>query len=97
MKEILQQVKEVLERSFDHPNEQDLDYCLETLMQAKESAGEKETMFNDIINAVTHAKHAQAELEYAGTPASAAAYGQAFRALDQGIESYIDPDNDPIH
>ncbi|RFU64492.1 hypothetical protein D0469_18200 [Peribacillus saganii] len=95
MKELLQQVKDILERSFENPNEQDLDFCLETLMKAKESAGEKQEMFENIINAVTHAKHAQAELEHAGTPSASAAYGQAYRALDKGIESYLETNNDP--
>jgi hypothetical protein len=41
-------------------------------------------MMEDVIRAVTHAKNAQAQL------------AEAYRALDQAIESYSNVDNDPV-
>ncbi|PLR95216.1 hypothetical protein [Bacillus sp. T33-2] len=96
MKEVLQHVKEVLEYSFDHPESNELDVCIRELEQAKESAGDKTVMIEDVIRAVTHARNAQTELRITGDIPATNAFGGAFRALDQAIESYTDVNNDPF-
>jgi hypothetical protein len=90
MKQVLQHVKDVLEQSFDDPkaHAHDLDQCIKELEQAKATAGDKATMIQDVINAVTHARNAQIELQSAGDISSTNAFGGAYRALDQAIESF---------
>jgi hypothetical protein len=96
MKEVLQHVKDVLERSFDNPNAHDLDHCIRELEQAKAAAGDKAKMIDDVIRAVTHARNAQNELANAGDVSATNAFAEAHRAVDQAIESYTDSDNDPF-
>jgi hypothetical protein len=88
MKEVLQQVKDELEKSYDHPQSSDLDRCIVQLEQALEQNGDKGTMIEDCIRALTQARNAMGALENAGDVSSAAAFGQAYNALDQAIESY---------
>lgn len=88
MKEMLQQAKEILEYTYDHPESNRLAQCIEMLEQAKESAGEKRQMLDNVITSVLHAHHAQRELESSGDASSSSAFGEAFNALDQAIESY---------
>jgi polyribonucleotide nucleotidyltransferase len=96
MKQILQQVKEELEKTFSNPETHNLDRCIEQLQAAKEQYGDKGTMIEDLIRSVTQAKNAQVQLENAGDISSSAAFGEAFNALEQTIESYTDTDNDPV-
>jgi hypothetical protein len=96
MKEVLQRIKEKLEQSFDQPDAYDLDQCLRELEQLKETAGDKQQMMEDVIRAVTHAKNAQAQLANAGDESATNAFAEAYRALDQAIESYSNVDNDPV-
>jgi DNA-binding winged helix-turn-helix (wHTH) protein len=49
MKEVLQHVKEVLERTFDQPNSSELDQCITELQQALETSGDKGKMIEDVI------------------------------------------------
>ncbi|PLT32959.1 hypothetical protein [Bacillus sp. V5-8f] len=88
MKELLQQAKEILEYTYDHPESGRLAQCIDMLEGAKESAGEKKEMLENVITAVTQAHHAQRQLDIAGDVSSSSAFGQAFNALDQAIESY---------
>ena len=96
MREVLQHVKDVLERAYDNPNEHDLDHCIRSLEEAKGSAGDKAQMIDDIIRAVTHARNAQDELENAGDISATNAFAEAHRAVEQAIASYANIDNDPI-
>ncbi|BDG42178.1 hypothetical protein [Saccharococcus caldoxylosilyticus] len=96
MKEVLQRVKEKLEQSFDQPGAYDLDQSLRELEQLKATAGDKQQMIEDVIRAVTHAKNAQAQLVNAGDESATNAFAEAYRALDQAIESYSNVDNDPV-
>jgi len=95
MKEVLQQVKEDLEKAFDHPEAVNLDEGIARLQQALEQYGDKGTMIENAITALTQAKNATVALKSAGDVSSSAAYGQAFNALDQAIESYVETNNDP--
>ncbi|ALC90462.1 hypothetical protein AM500_12200 [Bacillus sp. FJAT-18017] len=95
MKEVLQQVKEELEKAFDHPERHNLDESIAKLHAALEQYGDKGTMVKDCITALEQARNSVPELEHAGTISSAGAFGEAFNALDQAIESYVDPNNDP--
>ncbi|CAH0345221.1 hypothetical protein [Bacillus sp. CECT 9360] len=88
MKELLQQAKEILEYTYDHPSSNDLARCIEVLEEAKETAGTKKEMLENIIRSVTQAQNAQRELDISGDVASSSAFGQAYRAIDQAIESY---------
>lgn len=88
MKELLQQAKEMLESTYDHPGSQDLSRCIELLEEAKETAGTKTEMLENVIRSVTQAQNARRELEMAGDAASSSAFGEAYRAIDQAIESY---------
>jgi len=84
-----------LEQSFDQPGAYDLEQCLRELEQLKEQGG-KQQMMEDVIRAVTHAKNAQAQLANAGDESATNAFAEAYRALDQVIESYSNIDNDPV-
>lgn len=53
-------------------------------------------MIEDVIHAVTHARNARMELAEAGDESATNAFAEAYRALDQAIESYSDVDNDPV-
>lgn len=96
MIEALRRVKEKLEQSFDQPGAYDLDQCLRELEQLKTAADDKQQMMEDVIRAVTHAKNAQAQLANAGDESAINAFAEAYRALDQAIESYSNADNDPV-
>ncbi|BDG48591.1 hypothetical protein [Parageobacillus sp. KH3-4] len=96
MIEALRRVKEKLEQSFDQPGAYDLDQCLRELEQLKTAADDKQQMMEDVIRAVTHAKNAQAQLANAGDESAINAFAEAYRALDQAIESYSNVDNDPV-
>ncbi|MCP8971288.1 hypothetical protein [Ectobacillus ponti] len=95
MKEILQQVKEELENAYSNPQSSKLDRCIEQLQAAKAQYGDKGTMIADAIRAVEQARNAQPTVEQAGDISSAAAFGEAYNALDQAIESYTKTHNDP--
>jgi hypothetical protein len=58
MKEILQQVKEELETTFNNPESHDLDKSIQQLQAAKEQYGDKGTMIEDVIRSLTQAKNA---------------------------------------
>ncbi|WP_338452356.1 hypothetical protein R4Z09_11000 [Niallia oryzisoli] len=88
MKEILQQVKEQLEKAYDHPGAIDLDHCIQQLQSALDQYGDKGTMIENAITALTQAKNSMIALENAGDVSSSAAFGQAFNALEHAIESY---------
>ncbi|MFL6557816.1 MAG: hypothetical protein ACJ8MO_17080 [Bacillus sp. (in: firmicutes)] len=94
MKQILQQVKEELEKAYDNPQSNNLDQCLLQLQDAREQNGDKGTMIEDCITAVTQARNAIGALENAGDVSSAASFGQAYNALDHAIESYSGTEND---
>ncbi|ASS87890.1 hypothetical protein GLN3_13240 [Geobacillus lituanicus] len=96
MKDVLQRVKEQLEQAFDEPRSTSLDGALHELEQLKASSGEKRQMIEDVIRAVTHARNARVELAAAGDESATNAFAEAYRALDQAIESYSDVDNDPV-
>ncbi|NNU84130.1 hypothetical protein ETC05_09890 [Geobacillus sp. BMUD] len=96
MKEVLQRVKEQLEQAFGEPRSTSLDGALHELAQLKANAGEKRQMIEDVIRAVTHARNARMELAEAGDESATNAFAEAYRALDQAIESYSDVDNDPV-
>ncbi|MDR4948057.1 hypothetical protein [Neobacillus cucumis] len=90
MKDVLQQVKEELEKAYDHPEAVNLDRCIAQLQQAVEQNGDKGTMIEDCIRAVTQARNSIGALQNAGDISSAGAFGEAYNALDQAIESYTD-------
>lgn len=96
MKEILQQVKDELEKAFDDPESHDLDRSIQQLLTAKEQYGDKGTMIEDVIRSLTQAKNAKVQLENAGDISASAAFGEAYNALDQAIESYTETNNDPL-
>ncbi|HWO75175.1 MAG TPA: hypothetical protein VNM69_04550 [Bacillus sp. (in: firmicutes)] len=96
MKELLQQVKQELEKAYDRPGSVDLDSSIQRLQAAKEQYGDKGTMIDDLIRSLTNARNATVQLENAGDISSSAAFGEAYNALDQAIESYTDTDNDPV-
>ncbi|MGP9075867.1 hypothetical protein ACSYHE_08760 [Geobacillus thermodenitrificans subsp. calidus] len=96
MKETLQRVKEQLEQSFNEPHSTSLDGAIHELEQLKANAGDKQKMIEDVIRAVTHARNARIELAEAGDESATNAFAEAYRALDQTIESYSDVDNDPV-
>ena len=88
MKELLQQVKEELEKAYDHPDFLNLDDSIARLQQSLEQNGDKGTMIENVITALTQARNAKVQLQQAGDVSSSAAFGQAFNALEQAIESY---------
>jgi len=88
VKELLQQVKEELEKAYDHPEFINLDDSIAKLQQSLEQNGDKGTMIENVITALTQARNAKVQLQQAGDVSSSAAFGQAFNALEQAIESY---------
>ena len=88
MKDLLQQVKEELEKAYDHPDFINLDDSIARLQQSLEQNGDKGTMIENVITALTQARNAKVQLQQAGDVSSSAAFGQAFNALEQAIESY---------
>lgn len=88
MKEILQQVKDNLERTFDHPDSNDLTSSIALLETAIAQYGDKGTMLQDAIRSLTHAQNAKNQLEYAGDISSSASFGQAYTAINQALSSY---------
>ncbi|MFP7443835.1 hypothetical protein SFC50_09005 [Bacillus infantis] len=95
MKEQLEHIKQLLEENFDHPESLDLDSCIQELEALKETAGNRKIMIQDLINSLTHARNSSKELLNEGTPSSSAAFGQAYRAIEQAISSVSFTDNDP--
>ncbi|MET3695807.1 hypothetical protein SAMN05877753_102663 [Bacillus oleivorans] len=96
MKELLQQVKQELEKAYDNSDSVDLDSSIQRIQAAKEQYGDKGTMIDDLIRSLTNARNATVQLENAGDISSSAAFGEAYNALDQAIESYTETDNDPV-
>ncbi|WP_075981245.1 hypothetical protein [Bacillus massilinigeriensis] len=96
MKEILQQVKEELERAYSHPDSTNLDESIQQLQNALKQYGDKGTMIQNLITAVTQANHSMAQMKNAQDFSPSIAFGQAHNALEQAIESYNETDNDPI-
>lgn len=96
MKEILQQVKEEIEQAYDHPESVDLDRSISQLQSILEQYGDKGTMIENCIRSLTQAKNSIGALKNAGDVSSAAAFGQAFNALENAIKSYSDVNNDPF-
>ncbi|MED4225793.1 hypothetical protein [Neobacillus cucumis] len=90
MKDVLQQVKVELEKAYDHPESSNIDRCIAQLQQALEQNGDKGTMIENCIRAVTQARNSMGALQNAGDVSSAGAFGEAYNALDQAIESYTD-------
>ena len=88
MRELLQQAKEELEKAYDHPDFINLDDSIARLQQSLEQNGDKGTMLENVITALTQARNAKVQLQQAGDVSSSAAFGQAFNALEQAIESY---------
>ncbi|MFJ5761917.1 hypothetical protein ACIQAA_22915 [Neobacillus sp. NPDC093182] len=93
MKQILQQVKEELEKAYDNPQSNNLDQCLLQLQAAREQYGDKGNMIENCITAVTQARNSIVALENAGDVSSAASFGQAYNALQNAIESYSGTDD----
>lgn len=96
MKEILQQVKNQLEKAFDNSDGHGLEQSIQQLQSALEQSGDKGTMIENVIESLTNAKNATQQLQNAGDASASAAYGQAHNSLEQAIKSYSDTDNDPI-
>jgi hypothetical protein len=88
VKDLLQQVKEELEKAYDRPDFINLDDSIARLQQSLEQNGDKGTMIENVITALTQARNAKVQLQQAGDVSSSAAFGQAFNALEQAIESY---------
>ncbi|HAQ06951.1 MAG TPA: hypothetical protein DCR24_05280 [Bacillus bacterium] len=95
MKVILQQAKAELEHAYDHPEAHDLEESIRQIQMAREQYGDKGTILDDLIRSLTQAKHSEQALKNAGDISSAGAFGEAFNALEQAIESYSDTNNDP--
>jgi hypothetical protein len=93
MKQILQQVKEGLEKAYDNPQSNNLDQCLLQLQAAREEYGDKGNMIENCITAVTQARNSIVALENAGDVSSGAAFGQAHNAIQNAIESYSGADD----
>lgn len=88
MRDILEQVKENLERTFDHPRTNDLTASIELLETAKDQYGDKGTMLQDMIRSLAQANNAKNELEISGDISSSAAFGEAYNAVNQALSSY---------
>lgn len=97
MKELLQQVKKELEQAYDHPASADLDRCITQLQSAMQQYGDKGTMIENCIRSLTQARNAIGALENAGDISSAAAFGQAFNALEQAVESYTNASDNQLN
>ncbi|WP_147535465.1 hypothetical protein [Bacillus marasmi] len=95
MKLLLQQIKEEVIRAYDHPEKYDLTACINELQSALDQYGDKGTMISNAITALTQANNSRIALKSAGDVSSSAAFGQAFNALEQAIESYSSHNNDP--
>ncbi|KKK37408.1 hypothetical protein WQ57_14490 [Mesobacillus campisalis] len=96
MKEVLQQVKEELERAYNEPESHSLEQSIKKLQSALEQNGDRGTMIENAITSIIQAQHAMQQLRNAGDVSSAAAFGEAHNALDQAIKSYSHVDNDPV-
>lgn len=88
MREILVQVKENLERTFDQPGANDLTASIELLETAKDLYGDKGTLLQDMIRALAQANHAKNELNISGDISSSAAFGEAYNAVSHALSSY---------
>ncbi|WP_100404669.1 hypothetical protein [Bacillus solitudinis] len=97
MKEILQQVKETLEKTYNNPEDHDLDSSIQQLQVAKEQYGDRGTMIEDVIRSLTQAKNAKDQLENAGDISSSASFGEAYNGLNQAIESYNETEEVPFN
>lgn len=91
MKEVLQQVKEELEKAYDNPQSYDLSQSIKMLQNAVEQYGDKGTMIQNLITAMIQAKHSMVQMENAKDFSPTIAFGQAHNALEQAIESYDNP------
>lgn len=96
MKDILQQTMKNLEKAFDNPQSVDLESSIRQLQSAKEQYGDKGTMIEDAITALTQTKNSMVQMENANDSSPADSFGQAHNALAQAIEAYTETDNDPI-
>lgn len=59
------------------------------------NGGRRSSIFRIFENFLAQAKNASAGREHGGAISPSAALGKHSRALDQAIESYIGPNNDP--
>lgn len=94
MKELLKQIKEEVIRAYDHPEKYDLTASINLLKDALNQYGDKGTMIENTITALTQANNSRIALKSAGDVSSSAAFGQAFNALEQAIETYSSHNND---
>lgn len=97
MKEILQQVKEELERACNNPESADLDQCINQLQSALSQNGDKGTMIENCIQSLTQARNSIGALKNAGDDSAKNAFGEAFNALENAIDSYTNVNNDPLN
>ncbi|WP_026671939.1 hypothetical protein [Alkalihalobacterium bogoriense] len=88
MRDILQQVKEDLEKAYDNPESIDLEQSIQSLQQAKEQFGDKGTLIEDVIHSLEQAKNAKDQRMQAGDISSAGAFGEAYNGLQQAIKSF---------
>jgi hypothetical protein len=88
VKEILEQVMQQLENAYNNPEAVDLDQAISQLQSAKEQYGDKGTMLEDAITALTQAKHSMAQMETAEDVGPSEAFGQAHNALEQAMKSF---------
>ena len=88
MREILEEIQAELQNAYDNPEAHDLDRCIQQLQSALEQNGDKGTMLQNALTALTQARNAKIARISAGDESSAAAFGQAFNALQNAIESY---------
>ncbi len=94
MKEVLQQAREGLEKAYNHPESANLDHCINQLQSALNQNGDKGTMIENCIQALTQARNSVGALKNAGDDSSEGAFDEAFNALENAIESYSDVNND---
>lgn len=96
MREVLQQVLSDLEQAYDNPNAADLEQSIKQLQAALEQYGDKGTMIENAITALTQAKNSIMHIGRAKDNSPEASFGQAHNALEQAIESLREIDNDPV-
>ncbi|WP_421385210.1 hypothetical protein ACOJQI_10745 [Bacillus salacetis] len=88
MIDTLKHVKNELEQALENPRNHALDHCVNELMEAKQGIGENQKMMDDVLNAVTHAMHAQPRLQEDGMDISSInAFKEAHNAVDQAIDT----------
>ena len=84
MKELLQQVKEELEKAYDHPDFINLDDSIARLQQSLEQNGDKGTMIENVITALTQARNAKVQLQQAGDVSSSCGLWTSFQRFRTG-------------